>query len=209
MQKTAPFLSSLHTIGDKIADAQQMQSRQAVDGTAEQIAPDASARPENAAHNALMKRRYDDFLRNRRDLTGRLAGLTARLSEEQKAVSVRLQTLDRLLSDLNRISGTLPPEDASREGFRDHGELADQCRKLEELRLETIRLIQIADAAAPANSGRPAATDPEKAAILLDSLTFGQIFRKSSAVAMPFVLGSLAGALVLAFAIIGSFKGWF
>lgn len=157
--------------------------------------------------DAAARRRFEEYLRGRRDLSERAAGMIALLESEEAEQAVRAEKITSTLKLLRRILEDLPEADASREGFSGTAELADSCRKLENLRLETIRLAPLVRNRTEYIPGTPHSTPETK--ILLDSLAFRQIFRASLIASLPILIMLLLAAILIAAAVIGSFKGLF
>lgn len=221
MQNPASVMGRLHEISGTISANKRQES---LENTA---TPDTAAKPDKTSPGAAptkhfsaehaeiparrsetARRRYSEFLRGRRDLQERVAGMIACLESEAAEQALRTEKITTVLEDLRRIRENLPDGDPGRDGFSDAPEMADSCRKLENLRLETIRLTPLIrplpDRARTAAAG---AAPQEK--ILLDSLSFRQIFRAAFIASLPLLAGLALAAIAVAAAVIGSFKGLF
>ncbi len=230
MQKTQSVTNDLYRIKDQLAGAVPLQTSANQWGkstpTRENNPPVPESRtvPQNRDTGIapeLLKRRYNEFQRMRNDLLERINTMAGMLQQEAETYNSRLAVLQRTADDLNRIQDELPLEEAGKEQFQDRSELAETTLLMERLRIEILRLIPVIESGTseparsagtlgavsgknPAGNGSSAETG-----ILLDSLSFRQIFRTSFVAALPLIIGGIAAALIIALAIIGSFNGLF
>lgn len=215
--KNASVMNELVNISDKIAESTRAKKNApkdepgpAADNPHESTAPVVSVPLTPVRNPALLQKRFEEFLRTGKDLSGRLAEQIAALEGEEKNSVRRLDENRAAAAALRTLAEKLAGLESLRsEGFRSTAEQAESCRALEILRLETIKLapaVERLTGSGEKHSSLSAASDQR---ILLDSLTFRQIFRVSFIAALPWTLGALAAAALVAAAVIGSFKGWF
>ncbi len=231
MQKTHSVANNLYRIKDQLAGTVPLQTpvnewgkstppRENEPETPENRVPQAQTR-DTGISPELLKRRYHEFQRMRNDLLERINTMAGMLQREAETYNTRLAVLQRAADDLNRIQDELPQEDTGKEQFQDRSELAEITLLMERLRIEILRLTPVIESGAsePARSagtlgavsGKNSAGNGSnaEAGVLLDSLSFRQVFRTSFAAALPLIIGVLAAALIIAIAIIGSFNGLF
>lgn len=157
--------------------------------------------------DALLKR-YEDFLKTRRDLAARIVRETEMLRTRQEELDREAEKIRRSLAQLEEVEKTANSTDES----VDPGNqtlFAAECRKIEHLRLE---LFRIAEQAGQLTDGKK--TDGKKADTLdllsiLDSLTFSQMARAGFAFLFPLLAVLFLAVLFLSAAIILSFNGMF
>lgn len=207
MSKPISVMNNLHRISDKIAESSH-HIHDPAPSEQETPAVESSAPAVPQAPPELLQRRYQDFSRGRRDLRERLASMESRLEAEGVSASARLAVVRETLEQIRKIASEIPEDDPDRLAFSDRSELAEKCLALEKLRLETIRLTPAVESSASAASSSVSGS-AERSSILMDSLTFRQVFRIAWFASLPVVIALAAVALVLMIAIIGAFKGWF
>lgn len=164
------------------------------------------------AVNVHLKRRYGDFQRSRSDLLDRLHTMESRLATEEKDLSSRLETVQTTIQEIRQLLSAIPADDPGKEAFSDRGELADVTLKIEKQRIEMMRMLPIVDGASEKQrslDGSPAGKSKAETGIILDSLGFRQVLRLAWAINLPVLIAILISALIVAIAVIGSFKGLF
>ncbi|MBR2426615.1 MAG: hypothetical protein IKB16_07730 [Lentisphaeria bacterium] len=201
-------MDNLYKIGDKISVASTGK-----DGTASDSPVSTEGRslmPEhNTIFNKALLRRYEDLLRTKRDLTGRLVAEceSLRCSQERAnaVMEITTSTLKQLEEYLNIVRNTennVNPENQT--------ELAKECRKIENIRIEVIRLQarmkKLADTDSAVGS---MASSNGNVLSDFDSLTFSQLFRFGWSLFLPLILASVLGAILIGAAIILSYNGVF
>lgn len=193
MQKNPSVMSNLHNIGDRIAESTGTPGRKNSGGFV--------ASPEQ------MERRYEEYLRARRDLEERVESLVSKYSEEERQCSDRILKLQNAQTELTAILNAVPEPEEGKIMFHDRAEAAAAMRNVEKRRIEAMRVISATeqDQNSPDKNNR----STENTIMLLESLSFQQIFRVAFAAALPFLFWSLLGALIVSFAIVGALKGWF
>lgn len=150
---------------------------------------------------ALIERRQE-YERVRQDLRFRLQELSSRLlrqeSENRKAGEEFQSVRSRLDPLMERVEKQTEPDEFS-EDFQ--MVLGGNIRELDQIRLELIDL----QAEVPVT---PAQTEVKSSNLFadLDSVSFGQLFRIGAGLAMPLILTILFCVLVLAAAIILTFR---
>jgi len=213
MAKNISVMNDLHRISDKIAE-----SAQHIHEPGQQMPP-GSAMPDadNAtqvitipqAPSELLQRRYRDFSRGRRDLLERLASMTSRLEAESVSAEARLTVVRETLEQLKKLTADLPEDDLEKISFTDRSELAKACLELERLRLEAIKLAPAVENVHRPDGVSAAPVSTERNSILLDSLSFRQVFRLAFFASLPVLIGLVISAIILTVGIVGAFKGWF
>lgn len=162
--------------------------------------------------NAHLKRRYGDFQRARNDMLDRLNTMESRLTAEEDDLERRLQTVRTTMQEVRALLENIPADDPGKEAFSDRVELTDLTLKIERQRIEMMRMLPIVDGASEkirSMEGGQGNGKRSETGIILDSLGFRQILRLAFAVSLPVILALLVTSLIIAFAVIGSFKGLF
>lgn len=208
MSKPISVMNNLHRISDKIAESSHHIHDPAPAPAAQEPPAESSVPAVQQAPPELLQRRYQDFSRGRRDLRERLASMESRLEAEAVSAAARLAVVRETLEQIRKIASELPEDNQNRLAFSDRSELAEKCLALEKLRLETIRLTPAVESS-PSAASSSVSGSAERSSILMDSLTFRQVFRIAWFASLPVVIALAAVALVLMIAIIGAFKGWF
>lgn len=208
MSKPISVMNNLHRISDKIAESSHHIHDPAPAPAAQEPPAESSVPAVHQPPSELLQRRYQDFSRGRRDLLERLASMESRLAAEAASAEARLAVVRGTLEQIRKIASELPEDDPDRMAFSDRSELAEKCLALEKLRLETIRLAPAVESAASSASDS-ASGSAERSSILMDSLTFRQVFRIAWFASLPVMIALAVAALVLMISIIGAFKGWF
>lgn len=225
-QRSQSVMNSLHSIGDQIAESTRQRGKNAAESEsapaapAEHTAPQAvpaSIPAEDAVPAATLKRRYDDFIRMRNDLVDRLNNMSGLLNSEEIRCVNRLNTIREAAGELERILSELPEQKPGQETFSNRTELAEITLAMERLRIETLRLTPVVESGADEvarsaggikKHGINGTTEAETG-VLLESLSFRQIFRTAFIASLPILIGLTVSAILIAIAMIGSFKGIF
>ena len=116
------------------------------------------------------------------------------------------------MQEVRALLENIPADDPGKEAFSDRVELTDLTLKIERQRIEMMRMLPIVDGASEkirSMEGGPGNGKRSETGIILDSLGFRQILRLAFAVSLPVILALLVTSLIIAFAVIGSFKGLF
>lgn len=197
MPKNMPIVNDLYEISGEIAEATR-----------------SGGNPENVKNNSPYKvtseqleRRYEEYLRARRDLEERVVSLSGKFADEEQQCLERVQQLQNAQNELAAILNAVPEPDSDKFAFQDRAEAASAMRNVEKRRIEAMRVMAAADRDPKTQSNRSDST--EKTLMLLDSITFQQVFRIAFASALPFLFWTLAGASIISLAVIGAWKGWF
>ncbi|MBO5681788.1 MAG: hypothetical protein J6T08_08770, partial [Lentisphaeria bacterium] len=162
--------------------------------------------------SAHLKRRYGDFQRSRSDLLDRLHSMESRLAAEEKDLDSRLKTVQTTIREIRQLLDAVPADDPGRDAFADRGELTDVTLKIEKQRIEMMRMLPIVDGATEklrSLDSSPAGKSKAETGIILDSLGFRQVLRLAWAMNLPVLIAILISSVIVAFAVIGSFKGIF
>lgn len=205
MQKNPSVMNNLHKISDKIAVSVRTPAN--TENT-ENTEP-AEKKKNNSnftASSEQLERRYEEYLRARRDLEERIISLYSKFAEEEQQHTDRIGKLRNAQNDLATILEAVPEPEDHKFMFNDRAEAANMMRNVEVRRLEAMRVIASTELN---NKSQDNGGSAEKTIMLLDSLSFRQIFRIAFASALPFLFWTLLGALIVSFAVIGSWKGWF
>jgi len=170
-------------------------------------APTVKQQTRSILGDALLKR-YEDFLKTRRDLAARIVRETAMLRTRQEELDREAEKIRRSLAQLEEFEKTANSADESVDPGN-QALFAAECRKIEHLRLE---LFRITEQTGQLTDGKK--TDGKKADTLdllsvLDSLTFSQMARAGFAFLFPLLVVIVLAGLFLAAAIILSFNGMF
>ena len=156
---------------------------------------------DDAARNALLKPRYEELLRTKRDLIGQLNEAEAKSSAEQarleRSAADCAQTLAELRAILDRLESCRIPE-LSDSDF--HPALNEALRTFENGRIELIRATALPPEHAAGTAVQTAAkTD-------LADIPAGTLFRKGAAFFLPLILTILFSAFFLALSFIIAWK---
>ena len=210
--KRSSVMDNLYKIGDKIAEASAVKENGGTDA-----APSAPAARSNVSVsgysnptlNKALLRRYDDLLRTKRDLVGRLVAECETLRQNQEIARTRMELTDSILKQMEEYLDTVQKADSDFNP-EDQSRLANECRKIENIRIEVIRLqsrmknLFSASGGTESNSGRSADILME-----LESLTLSQLFRFGWSIFLPLILAAVVSALLICGAIILSYNGVF
>ncbi len=214
MQKSQSVMGDLYKIKEQIAGGATEQYSAAPEQTPPQKTAEQPSAPGLAPE--LLKRRYSEFLRLRNDLLERINTMAGMLQQEADGYNARLEVLQRTADELNRIQQELPAEEPGKDAFSSRSELADITLLTERLRIEILRLTPVVESGAsdPARStsegsGLTGNGKNAETGVVLDSLSFRQIFRASFAAGLPVMIAVFIAAILISIAVIGSFKGLF
>lgn len=210
--KRSSVMDNLYKIGDKIAEASAVKENGGTDA-----APSAPAARSNVSVsgysnptlNKALLRRYDDLLRTKRDLVGRLVAECETLRQNQEIARTRMELTDSILKQMEEYLDTVQKADSDFNP-EDQSRLANECRKIENIRIEVIRLqsrmknLFSASGGTESNSGSSADILME-----LESLTLSQLFRFGWSIFLPLILAAVVSALLICGAIILSYNGVF
>lgn len=210
--KRSSVMDNLYKIGDKIAEASAVKENGGTDA-----APSAPAARTNVSVsgysnptlNKALLRRYDDLLRTKRDLVGRLVAECETLRQNQENARTRMELTDSILKQMEEYLDTVQKADSDFNP-EDQSRLANECRKIENIRIEVIRLqsrmknLFSASGGTESNSGSSADILME-----LESLTLSQLFRFGWSIFLPLILAAVVSALLICGAIILSYNGVF
>lgn len=211
MAKSMFVSGSLHRISGQISEAsarmhqhnQEQDSPESGNDPQEQQPQPKLRAPEvdNAARNALLKPRYEELLRTKRDLIGQLNEAEAKSSAEQmrleRSAADCAQTLAELRAILARLESCRIPE-LSDSDF--HPALNEALRTFENGRIELIRATALP-------SEHAAGTAVQTAAKMdLADIPAGTLFKKGFAFFLPLILTILFSAFVLALSFIIAWK---
>lgn len=210
--KRSSVMDNLYKIGDKIAEASAVKENGGTDA-----APSAPAARSNVSVsgysnptlNKALLRRYDDLLRTKRDLVGRLVAECETLRQNQENARTRMELTDSILKQMEEYLDTVQKADCDFNP-EDQSRLANECRKIENIRIEVIRLqsrmknLFSASGGTESNSGSSADILME-----LESLTLSQLFRFGWSIFLPLILAAVVSALLICGAIILSYNGVF
>ncbi len=236
MQKTLSVMNNLHKISNTIAENTQRISKENISvSVGEQIHVSGSQPTEGNGNPTAqvtaqpgqmtagkstgernfgkpsieqLERRYEEYLRSKRDLLERVNSLQSELDEEGKNIAARMETLQFLRAELEKIQNGIPADSDDKTAFTDRAEAATGIRTIEKMRIALLRLLPMAQSKnqETAGSGK---SNPEQDAIVLNSLTFRQISRFAFIASIPLLIGFFLSAVIITLAIIGSFKGLF
>ena len=207
MPKSMFVSGSLHSISGQISEASarmhqhnQTQSSPEAKNAAQEQRSQATE-VENAARNALLKPRYEELLRTKRDLIGQLNEAEAKSSAEQtrleRSAADCAQTLAELRAILARLESCRIPE-LSDSDF--HPALNEALRTFENGRIELIRATALP-------SEHTAGTAVQTAAKMdLADIPAGTLFKKGFAFFLPLILTILFSAFFLALSFIIAWK---
>lgn len=153
-------------------------------------------------------RRYEDYLKTRRDLAARIVRETEslrirqeELQREAEQIRTHLELLERFADEAGDSDGSVDPGDQAA--------FAAECRKIEHIRLEVFRIAEQAGGAGGSKNPDSKNSDPASLLPLIDSLTFGQLAKAGFAFFFPLLVTLILMTLILAAVIILSFNGMF
>jgi len=222
MQNNGSVMNGLHKISGKIAEASRTPSSVSTppDGSGDDpsVTPPAAPLPRTKEQSPgrtsgsllgdALLRRYEDFLKTRRDLD-------ARIVRDMEALRIRQEELQResekirvYLEQLEKFAGATAGTDES-VNPGDQAAFAAECRKIEHIRLELFRITEQTDALAGRKSFGEKNSDTASLLPLIDSLSFSQLARAGFAFFFPLLVTLIIASLLLASAVILSFNGMF
>ena len=231
MQNNGSVMNGLHKISGKIAEAARPQGRPADAAETdvpsappaaepqETIPPAVSFRPPRLENpkpqgksgsilgDALL-RRYEDFLKTRRDLAARIVRETESLRNRQAENLREAEKIKQYISSLEEFTKIMESADESVDPG-DQALFAAECRKIEHLRLELFRITEQTEILAGKKMSGEKSTDAASILPVLDSLSFGQLAKAGFAFFFPVLAVLIFSALLLAAAIVLSFNGMF
>ncbi len=212
-QKVPSVVTDLYRISNKLtpqAAAELEQQNEEVRANAEGDKKESLLDDIASAH---LKRRYGDFQRSRKDMLDRLSVMESRLAAEENELNCRLQTVRAAMQEVKKLLENIPADDPGKEAFSNRVELTDRTLQIERQRIEMMRLLPIVDGASEKmrsmESGAGTMKSKSETGAILDSLGFRQIMRLAFAVSLPLIGALLITSAIIAFAVIGSFKGLF
>lgn len=211
-QKVPSIVTDLYGMRNKLNQQVPVELEQDPETPKQAYMPEKENSRLDDAVNVHLKRRYGDFQRSRSDLLDRLHTMESRLATEEKDLSSRLETVQTTIQEIRQLLSAIPADDPGKEAFSDRGELADVTLKIEKQRIEMMRMLPIVDGASEKQrslDGAPAGKSKAETGIILDSLGFRQVLRLAWAINLPVLIAILISALIVAVAVIGSFKGLF
>lgn len=211
-QKVPSIVTDLYGMRNKLNQQVPVELEQDPENPKQAYMPEKENSRLDDAVNVHLKRRYGDFQRSRSDLLDRLHTMESRLATEEKDLSSRLETVQTTIQEIRQLLSAIPTDDPGKEAFSDRGELADVTLKIEKQRIEMMRMLPIVDGASEKQrslDGSPAGKSKAETGIILDSLGFRQVLRLAWAINLPVLIAILISALIVAIAVIGSFKGLF
>ena len=172
--------------------------------TKEQTPPKTSG---SLLGDALL-RRYEDFLKTRRDLGARIVRESENLRVRQEELQKEAEKVRAYLEQLEKFGeATTGTDESVNPG--DQAAFAAECRKIEHIRLEFFRIAEQTDAFAGKKSSGEKQGDPASFPLLFDSLSFSQLARAGFAFFFPLLVTLILSALILAVAVVLSFNGVF
>lgn len=215
MSKVSFVSGSLHRISGQISEAAnrmhnpQQEPEESHASVPEEVArtgADSAVRhnppaPDYAAMHAVLKPRYEELLRMKRDLTGQLREAEARFSAEaarlDRKIAEQNATLEELRSILARLENCRIPEFADAD-FKTA--LREALRTFENGRIELIRATMgVSKAEENTSQAAPAGT-------ALGAMSAGELIRKGFAFFLPLIVTILLAALFLAAAFFLAWK---
>lgn len=197
-------MNNLYKIGDKISEATTGKDAAASD-------PVSSAAPvsQSTTLNKALLRRYDDLLKSKRDLTGRLVAECEAVRHSHKNAGAVMEITESALKQLEEYLETVQKSDNDFDPS-DQRRLAEECRKIEMIRIEVIRLqARMKNLNESGSSSGSSNVASENLLMELDSLSVSQLFRFGWAVFLPLILAAVISAILISAAIILSYNGVF
>lgn len=154
-------------------------------------------------------RRYEDYLKTRKDLSGRIVRESEALRIRQEELQREAEKIRIYLEQLEKFAETTSGTDDSVDPG-DQAAFAAECRKIEHIRLELFRISDQTEALVCKKGSGKASSDAASDLLpLLDSLSFGQLARAGFAFFFPLLVTLILAALIIAAAFILSFNGVF
>ena len=203
-------MNNLYKIGDKISEATAGKDAVQTEQTSSAAGqPAAAAVSQSATLNKALLRRYDDLLKSKRDLTGRLVAECEAVRHSHKNAGAVMEITESALKQLEEYLETVQKSDNDFDPA-DQRRLAEECRKIEMIRIEVIRLqarMKNLNESGSSSGGSNVAS--ENLLMELDSLSVSQLFRFGWAVFLPLILAAVISAILISAAIILSYNGVF
>ena len=203
MGKDMFITGDLRRIKDQIAEAARDTAEKKPDGketAARPVSVFAGLSEETAK---ALRERLRDYEYSRRDLQFRLHEFAASVSRREEELSRNTQSMTTVRSGLDTLSARLDQQQEPDEFSADFQlQLANNFKELERIRIELIDIqSRLPEQQTEESAGRKNGLFAE-----LDSVSFGQLFRIGSALLMPLMLTILFCCLLLAAAIILTFR---
>lgn len=212
-QKVPSIVTDLYGMRNKLNQQVPVELEQDPETSKQAYMPEKENNRLDDAVNVHLKRRYGDFQRSRSDMLDRLSTMESRLSAEENELQHRLQIVRTAVQEVRQLQAGIPADDPGKEAFANRVELTDLTLKIEQQRIEMMRLLPIVEGASEKKrsmeNGAGRINRKSEPGIILDSLGFRQILRLAFAVCLPIILALLVTSAIIAFAVIGSFKGLF
>ena len=230
MQNNGSVMNGLHKISGKIAEAARPQQIHTANAPGQDVPsappsaepqknippavtfrPPSLPKPQGKSGSILgdaLLRRYEDFLKTRRDLAARIVRETESLRNRQAENLREAEKIKQYLSSLEEFTKIMESADESVDPG-DQALFAAECRKIEHLRLELFRIAEQTEILSGRKTSGEKSTDAASILPVLDSLSFGQLAKAGFAFFFPLLAVLIFSALLLAAAIILSFNGMF
>ena len=201
-------MNNLYKIGDKISEATTGKDVGATD-QASSAGHAAAVASQSVTLNKALLRRYDDLLKSKRDLTGRLVAECEAVRHSHKNAGAVMKITESALKQLEEYLDTVQKSDNDFDPA-DQRRLAEECRKIEIIRIEVIRLqTRLKNLNECGSSSGNSSVASENLLMELDSLSVSQLFRFGWAVFLPLILAAVISSLLICAAIILSYNGVF
>ncbi len=207
-------MNNLHKISQQLAESTK-QIRE--NGTVPVADPEKSGRQDKNEQienknakilDAALLRRYEDYLKSRKDLETRLNQSLAQMQTEYDLISARAELINTVFQDLqNRLEQLEQSLPADADIPQKQSELASKCNLLEVIRLESIRSIARYQTNSWNSPSSSAGTTGNANGIDFASLSFSLLFKKGFALFLPLILALLLSSMLIALAYIGAFFG--
>ena len=203
MGKDMFITADLCRIKDQIAEAARETTEKNSDDTAAANQPVSVFAGLSEETAKALRERLRDYEYCRRDLQFRLHEFAASVARRKEDLSRNTASLTDVRTNLNSLSARLDqqqdPDEFSAD-FQLH--LANNFKELDRIRIELIDI----QSRLPEQKTEEAADSKNSLFAELDSVSFGQLFRIGSALLMPLMLTILFCCLLLAAAIILTFR---
>lgn len=204
-------MNNLYKIGDKISEASSGKETPAADhaATSTPANQNVSAASQSATLSKALVRRYDDLLKSRRDLTGRLVAECESLRHNHEKARAIMEVSDSALKQMEEYLKIVKDADNDFDPA-DQSRLAAECRKIENIRIEVIRLqSKMKNLSDPGTGSGNISAGSGSLLEDFESLTLSQLFRFGWAIFLPLILAAVVSALLIGAAIILSYNGVF
>lgn len=169
--------------------------------------PEPSKTSGSILGDALL-RRYEDFLKTRRDLAVRIVRETEKLHIRQEELQRESERIRTSLELLEKFAETTAGTDES-VNPGNQTVFAAEYRKIEHIRLELFRIAEQTNAITGTKGSGEKHGTADSLLPLLESLSFGQLAKAGFSFFFPFLVTLILSSLLLAAAIILSFNGMF